>query len=126
MIIILTIAVFIILLIVIEYLWWAQTLQACRVYIFPVIEKYRLENVPISPRFFGAVTANKERITMCVRHSYSIQQLSYVLLHEYAHVLTKSIGHEPDFWVNFQTLLADAKSAGIEIDDYFATNKYCS
>ena len=54
--------------------------------------------------------------------------LTFVAIHELAHVGTKSIGHKAEFWENFKFLLENAKEAGIhEPRDYKNEPKeYCS
>ena len=54
--------------------------------------------------------------------------LTFVAIHELAHVGTKSIGHKTDFWQNFKFLLEEAKEAGIhQPHDYKSQpKKYCS
>jgi len=43
----------------------------------------------------------------------------FVALHELSHICTVEIGHPPEFWSNFRTLLKHAKEAGIhEPKDY--------
>jgi hypothetical protein len=37
----------------------------------------------------------------------------FVALHEMAHTITKSIGHEPEFWNNFGWLLREAEKTGV-------------
>ena len=37
----------------------------------------------------------------------------FVALHEMAHMITKSIGHEPEFWNNFGWLLREAEKIGV-------------
>ena len=111
--------------VVIEHMYWNRILLSLREYIQPIVSEYGLSHVPVGLRYFGAVTVNKERITMCVRYHYSIPQLSYVLLHEYAHVLTVSVGHTDEFWGWFAKILATAESMDIFVDDYFNTHKYC-
>lgn len=37
----------------------------------------------------------------------------FVALHEMAHMITKSIGHEPEFWNNFGWLLREAEKTGV-------------
>jgi predicted metal-dependent hydrolase len=39
--------------------------------------------------------------------------LTFVSIHELAHVMTKSVGHKQDFWENFKFLLENAKDAKI-------------
>lgn len=54
--------------------------------------------------------------------------LTFVAIHELAHVCTKSIGHKTEFWDNFKFLLESAKEAGLhEPKDYHKSpQKYCS
>ena len=37
----------------------------------------------------------------------------FVALHEMAHMITKSIGHEPEFWNNFGWILREAEKTGV-------------
>lgn len=39
--------------------------------------------------------------------------ITFVGIHEMAHTITQSIGHEPEFWNNFGWLLREAEAAGI-------------
>ena len=41
-----------------------------------------------------------------------INTLTYVALHELAHVCSESIGHTPEFWDNFKFLLIEAEKLG--------------
>ena len=53
--------------------------------------------------------------------------LTYVALHELAHVSSVSIGHTPEFWDNFKFLLVEAKKIGIynPVDYKKNPGKYC-
>ena len=42
-----------------------------------------------------------------------LNTLTYVALHELAHVATLSVGHTPEFWKNFKFLLTQAKNINI-------------
>ena len=51
-----------------------------------------------------------EKIVVCLRskEDYSFQDentIFFVVLHELAHIMTKSIGHKEEFWNNFRYLL---------------------
>ena len=73
-------------------------------------------------------TINKEKVYLCLRDEnnqyYNKNMLLYVLLHEYAHVLNKSVGHNEEFQEIFDNVLNKAINAGIynpaipTIDDY--------
>jgi hypothetical protein len=39
--------------------------------------------------------------------------ITFVAIHEMGHMITKSIGHEPEFWNNFAWLLQEAEKVGI-------------
>jgi hypothetical protein len=39
--------------------------------------------------------------------------MMFVSIHEMAHMITKSIGHEPEFWNNFGWLLREAEAKGL-------------
>ena len=42
-----------------------------------------------------------------------IETLTFVAIHELAHIMTESIGHKKEFWENFKFLLQNAKDANI-------------
>ena len=61
-----------------------------------------------------------EQIYMCLRQREGPDEslvnenvMTYVSLHELAHVCTESIGHGPDFWNNFGWLLKEAEALGL-------------
>jgi len=108
-----------------ERAYWVRIIGEVREYIDPVVQEFNLGRIPVTPRFWNAVTYDKSRITMCVRRYYNVPQLAYVLLHEYAHVLTVSIGHTDEFWAWFDRLLLAAKQKHIYIDEYFKNHSYC-
>lgn len=61
-----------------------------------------------------------EQIHMCLRQRDGPDEglvneniMTFVALHELAHVCTESIGHGPDFWNNFGWLLKEAEAAGL-------------
>jgi WLM domain len=57
-----------------------------------------------------------ESVHFCLRQRDGTEKLvddnimMFVAIHEMAHMLTKSIGHEPEFWNNFGWLLREAES----------------
>lgn len=53
--------------------------------------------------------------------------LLFVALHEVAHIMTKSIGHKPEFWSNFKFLLDEAKKIGLHKPEDYKKNpqEYC-
>lgn len=65
---------------------------------------------------YTSYTLNKgDHIYMCMRNENELvddNTLMFVALHELAHVMTKSIGHKPDFVKNFKFLLKLAEKRG--------------
>ena len=53
--------------------------------------------------------------------------MTFVSIHELAHLMTKSIGHEPEFWANFKLLLKISIDNGIykNIDFNSTPKPYC-
>lgn len=61
-----------------------------------------------------------ELVHLCLRQRHGQQEqlvneniLMFVALHEMGHMVTDSVGHEPDFWNNFGWLLKEAEKAGV-------------
>ena len=56
-----------------------------------------------------------------------LHTLTFVVLHELAHTMTISNGHEPEFWDNFKFLLKNAKDIGIHEPVNYSENPtmYC-
>jgi predicted metal-dependent hydrolase len=76
------------------------------------------ETLPTSEH--TAYSENKgEKIAFCLNSNkktgklIDLNTLTFVALHELAHVMTKSEGHKQEFWQNFKFLLINAKEAGI-------------
>ena len=80
-------------------------------------------------------TVNKgETIYMCLRQRDAGDEslvnenvMTFVALHELAHVCTESIGHGPDFWNNFGWLLKEAEAINVYKYTDFAAHpvNYC-
>lgn len=75
-----------------------------------------------------------EQIYMCLRQRAGPDEtlvdenvMTFVALHELAHVCTESIGHGPDFWNNFGWLLKEAEAIGIYTYTDFSAHpvSYC-
>lgn len=58
-----------------------------------------------------------KKIVMCLRqvgHDFVAHNtLMYVMCHEMAHVMTKTVGHDARFWKNFRFILQEAVAIGI-------------
>jgi hypothetical protein len=90
------------------------------------------ETLPTSE--LTAYSENKgEKLAFCLSKSKNsvtlidINTLTFVALHELAHIMTKSIGHKQDFWQNFKFLLENAKAANIyqPVDYKKSPQGYC-
>ncbi len=74
-----------------------------------------------------------EKIIFCLRQKNEEQTfvdentVMFVAIHELAHIMTLSIGHEPEFWNNFKVILREAVAIGIyKKEDYSKNPKpYC-
>lgn len=90
------------------------------------------ETLPTSE--YTAYSENKgEKIAFCLLEKKKEKKLidentlMFVGLHELAHVMTKSIGHTPEFWDNFKYLLEEAEHVQIyhPIDYKKNPKEYC-
>jgi hypothetical protein len=90
------------------------------------------ETLPTSE--LTAYSENKgEKIAFCLNTKkkgdklIDFDTLTFVAIHELAHVMTTSIGHKQDFWQNFKFLLENAKAANIyqPIDYKKQPSEYC-
>jgi hypothetical protein len=78
-------------------------------------------------------TVDKEKVFMCLRQRNDKEELvsenvlTFVALHEMAHMGTSTIGHSPDFWNNFAWLLKRAEEINIYEYTDFASHpvEYC-
>jgi WLM domain len=76
------------------------------------------ETLPTSE--FTAYSENKgEKIAFCLNKKkegndlIDLNTLTFVAIHELAHIMTLSEGHKQIFWQNFKFLLENAKDAGL-------------
>jgi len=76
------------------------------------------ETLPTSE--YTAYSENKgEKLAFCLNKQKNgtklidINTLTFVAIHELAHVMTESEGHKQEFWENFKFLLEQAKAANI-------------
>ena len=90
------------------------------------------ETLPTSE--LTAYSENKgEKIAFCLNTTkegdklIDINTLTFVALHELSHIMTESIGHKQDFWLNFKFLLENAKAANIyqPVDYKKSPKNYC-
>jgi hypothetical protein len=74
-----------------------------------------------------------EKIYLCIRQRDNMDELidfntvTFVALHELAHLMTKTIGHTEEFWSNFKFILEEAIAEGYyEYQDFRKKPvKYC-
>ncbi len=74
-----------------------------------------------------------ESVHFCLRQRDASEQLvnmnvmMFVAIHEMAHMITKSVGHEPEFWNNFGWLLREAEQRGLYTPTDFKSHPvlYC-
>ena len=74
-------------------------------------------------------TINKEKVYLCLRDEhgnyYNENMLTYVLAHELAHVLCKSVGHTEEFYRIFDTLLNELTKANVYDSTQEILADYC-
>uniref|UniRef100_A0A6C0HC01 WLM domain-containing protein n=1 Tax=viral metagenome TaxID=1070528 RepID=A0A6C0HC01_9ZZZZ len=90
------------------------------------------ETLPTSE--LTAYSENKgEKLAFCLNKTKNgqtlidLNTLTFVAIHELAHIMTKSIGHKQEFWQNFKFLLENAKEAGIYTPEDYKSKpqSYC-
>ena len=91
------------------------------------------ETLPTSE--YTAYSENKgEKLAFCLDTEKNskgrlidLNTLTYVALHELAHIATKSIGHTTEFWENFKFLITEAKKINIydPVDYKKEPARYC-
>jgi predicted metal-dependent hydrolase len=83
---------------------------------------------------YTSYSVNKgEKIVFCLRDKKEGERLvkeniiTFVSIHELGHLMTKSIGHEPEFWANFKLLLKISIDNGLykNIDFNSTPKPYC-
>lgn len=90
------------------------------------------ETLPTSE--YTAYSENKgEKLAFCLDTEKTngqlidLNTLTYVALHELAHIATKEVGHTDEFWKNFKFLINEAKSLNIynPVDYKNSPVRYC-
>ena len=91
-----------------------------------------VETLPTSE--YTAYSEDKgKKLAFCLRRDkdktklIDINTLMFVALHELSHLMTKSVGHERDFWKNFKFMLENATELGLyaTVDYSNAPQEYC-
>lgn len=80
-------------------------------------EKFNSDNITESGKNnqYTSYSVNKgEKIVFCIRQKDEDESfvdentMTFVSIHELAHIMTKSVGHTTEFWDNFKRLLKEA------------------
>ena len=82
---------------------------------------------------YTSYSVNKgEKIYLCLRSKVDnslidLNTLMFVALHEFAHMITKDLGHTPQFWKNFEYLINKAVKYKLytKVDYKSNPKKYC-
>lgn len=92
-----------------------------------------IESTPDSD--LTSYSVNKgESVHLCLRQREKDDEslvkedvIMFVAIHEMAHMITKSVGHGPDFWNNFAWLIKEAETSGLYKSYDFKAHpvKYC-
>ena len=99
-------------------------------------KNYNGDVIAESPKNSGSTSysINKgEKIYLCIRQRnqqdelVDLNTITFVALHELAHLMTKSVGHTEEFWNNFKFILQEAINDGLYQYQDFRKNpvKYC-
>ena len=83
---------------------------------------------------YTSYSVNKgEKVVFCIRQKDDAESivdentLTFVAIHELAHIMTVSVGHTKEFWDNFKKLLKEAVELKIYIKEDYSNNpkEYC-
>lgn len=85
---------------------------------------------------YTSYSVNKgEKIVMCVRQRndnndlVDLNTITFVAIHELAHLMTKSIGHQEEFWENMEFILKEVIDSQLNVYNYVPYHKqpeeYC-
>jgi predicted metal-dependent hydrolase len=99
-------------------------------------ERFNSDNITESGKNnqYTSYSVNKgEKIVFCIRQKDEDETivdentLTFVSIHELAHIMTKSVGHTPEFWNNFKRLLKESIKYNLyQKEDYNSNPKdYC-
>ena len=85
----------------------------------------------VSTPGYTSYSINKgEQIVLCLRNGdklVDINTMMFVVLHEFAHLASVSIGHTQEFWDNFRWILEESINIGIYVKQDFDKKsvEYC-
>jgi predicted metal-dependent hydrolase len=84
-----------------------------------LIDNFKPDNIKegVDNSGYTSYSVNKgEQIVLCLRSKNKLMDINtmmFVVLHELAHIVTKDIGHPPEFWQNFKWILEESINVGI-------------
>lgn len=89
--------------------------------VIQLTNNFRPDNIKegVSKPGYTSYSINKgEQIVLCLRNKGSdelvdMNTMMFVVLHEFAHLASVSIGHTEEFWDNFRWILEEAMNIGI-------------
>jgi hypothetical protein len=101
-----------------------------------MIERFNPDNMTEAGKNnqYTSYSVNKgEKIVFCIRQKNESESLvdentmTFVSIHELAHIMTKSVGHTPEFWDNFKRLLKVAIEENLYTKEDYVHNpkEYC-
>lgn len=97
-------------------------------------EAHRLGEATPDDEFTSFAVNKGESVHFCLRQREGGDEslvdeniITFVSIHEMGHIITKSIGHGPDFWNNFGWLLQESERIGIYTPQNFSAHpvSYC-
>jgi hypothetical protein len=101
-----------------------------------MVKKFNPDNITEAGKNnqYTSYSVNKgEKLVFCIRQKDEKETLvddntiTFVAIHELAHIMTKSVGHTDEFWSNFKRLLNEAIEAGLYNKENYSENprEYC-
>lgn len=97
-------------------------------------EAHRLGEATPADEFTSFSVNKGESVHFCLRQREGANEsivnenvITFVAIHEMGHIITKTIGHGPDFWNNFAWLLEQSEAIGIYKKENFTAHpvSYC-
>ncbi len=101
-----------------------------------MIRKFNPDNITEAGKNnqYTSYSVNKgEKLVFCIRQKDDKESIvedntiTFVAIHELAHIMTKSVGHTEEFWSNFKRLLNEAIEAGLYTKENYSESPrdYC-
>ena len=99
-------------------------------------ERFNSDNITESGKNnqYTSYSVNKgEKLVFCIRQKDENETIvdentiTFVSIHELSHIMTKSVGHTPEFWSNFKKLLKEAVANNLYKKEDYSSNpkEYC-